>query len=137
MAISKNLAIKINNDEATLNEKFYIYQYDKGIDLYIKISISKLQIGGRSVSVLSELENARAGATILKPNGAVTERTNLDVVGDAVKFTIDQSLTDELEEIGIYKIQFHLYDNEDNRITIPPVEFEVKPLIGFIPEKWH
>ena len=137
MAISKNLAIKINNDEATLNEKFYIYQYDKGIDLYIKISISKLQIGGRSVSMLSELENARAGAIILKPNGAVTERANLDIVGDAVKFTIDQSLTDELEEIGIYKIQFHLYDDEDNRITIPPVEFEVKPLIGFIPEKWH
>ena len=137
MSISKKLEIKINNDNASLNEKFYIYQYDKGIDLYIKVSISKLQIGSRNVSMLSELENARAGAIILKPNGVITERSNLDVIEDTIKFTIDQSLTDELGEVGMYKVQFHLYDNEDNRITIPPVEFEVKPLIGFIPGKWQ
>lgn len=134
MAISKNLEIKINNDQATLNEKFYIYQYDRGIDLYIKINISKLQIGGRSVSMLSELEGARAGVTILKPNGTVIGKADLDVIGDSVKFTIDGTLTDELDEIGIYKIQFHLYDGSDNRITIPPVQFEVKSLIGIAPE---
>ena len=44
MAISKNLEIKINNDQASLNEKFYVYQNDRGIDLYIKISMSRLQI---------------------------------------------------------------------------------------------
>ena len=79
MAISKNLEIKINNDQATLSEKFYIYQYDKGIDLYIKINIAKLQIDSRSISMLSELEGARAGVTILKPNGSVIGRTDLEI----------------------------------------------------------
>ncbi|MBP3931744.1 MAG: hypothetical protein J6D47_19530 [Peptostreptococcaceae bacterium] len=137
MAISKNLEIKINNDQATLSEKFYIYQYDKGIDLYIKINIAKLQIDSRSISMLSELEGARAGVTILKPNGSVIGRTDLEISNDLVKFTIDETLTDELDEVGIYKIQFHLYDGSNNRITIPPVQFEVKPLIGIVPEMFR
>ena len=132
MAISKNLEIKINNDTAEFNEKFYVYQNDRGIDLYIKISIPKLQIGSRSVSMLSELEEAKASVTILKPNGDVLGRQNLEIIDDAVKFVIDKELTNDLDEVGIYKMQFHLYDGEDNRITIPPVTFEVKALIGII-----
>ena len=31
MAISKNLELKINNDQASFNEKFYVYQNDRGI----------------------------------------------------------------------------------------------------------
>ena len=132
MAISKNLEIKINNDTAEFNEKFYVYQNDRGIDLYIKISIPKLQIGSRSVSMLSELEEAKASVTILKPNGDVLGRQDLEIIDDAVKFVIDKELTNDLDEVGIYKMQFHLYDGEDNRITIPPVTFEVKALIGII-----
>ena len=133
MAISKNLEIKINNDQASFTEKFYVYQYDRGIDLYIKINIPKLQFGGKSVSLLSELDGVVAGAVILKPNKTVVGRSNLGVVNDCIKFTIDKELTDEISEIGFYKIQFHLYDSNDNRLTIPPVEFEVKELIGVIP----
>lgn len=134
MAISKNLEIKINNDQATLNEKFYIYQYDKGIDLYIKINLSKLQIVGNSTSLLTELNGGSAGVTILKPNGDVIGKSDLTIADNQLKFTIDATLTDDLEEVGIYKMQFHLYDESGNRITIPPVSFEVKPLIGIVPD---
>ena len=134
MAISKNLEIKINNDQATLNEKFYIYQYDKGIDLYIKINLSKLQIVGNSISLLTELNGGSAGVTILKPNGDVIGKSDLTITDNQLKFTIDATLTDDLEEVGIYKMQFHLYDESGNRITIPPVEFEVKSLIGIVPD---
>ena len=132
MAISKNLEIKINNDTATFNENFYIYQYDRGIDLYIKVSIHKLQIRNRNISMLSELEEAKAGVTILAPNGKIMGEYNLEVVNDAIKFRIDKELTDEMDEIGIYKMQFHLYDGNDNRITIPPVAIEVKELMGVL-----
>ena len=67
---------------------------------------------------------------ILKPNNTIIGRSELEIVDDTLRFTIDKSLTDELDEIGMYKLQFHLYDGQDNRITIPPVEFEVKQLIG-------
>ncbi len=133
MAITKDLEIKINGDQAAFTEKFYIYQNDRGIDLNIKVSIPKLQINKRNVSLLSELEGASGGAIILKPNGDIVGQDNINISDDVIKFTITHDLTNDLDEVGIYKIQFHLYDGDDNRITIPPVEFEVKSLIGIIP----
>ena len=133
MAITKDLEIRINEDKAAFTEKFYIYQHDRGIELNIKVTVPKLQINKRNISLLSELDGAMGKAIILKPNKEIIGRDNIVINNDIIKFTIDHSLTDELSEIGIYKIQFHLYDNEDNRITIPPVEFEVKGLIGIIP----
>ena len=133
MAISKNLEIKINNDQASFTEKFYLYQYDRGIELNIKISMPKLQISKKNTSLLAELEGASGGAIILKPNGDVVGQKDIVIADNVIKFTITHELTDELDEIGMYQVQFHLYDGEDNRITIPPVEFEVKGLIGVIP----
>lgn len=133
MAITKDLEIKINGDTASFTEKFYIYQNDRGIDLNIKVGLSKLQVNSRNISFLSELEGASSGAIILKPNGSIIGRDNVPIVNDVIKFTIDHSLTDELDEVGIYHLQFHLYDGEDNRITIPPVQFEVKSLLAVTP----
>lgn len=133
MAITKDLEIKINNDQASFTERFYLYQNDRGIELNIKVSLSKLQIGSKNTSLIAELDGATCGAIILKPNGTVIGRNNLTIVDDVIKFVIDKDLTDDLDEIGTYSVQFHLYDGEDNRITIPPVTFEVKALIGLIP----
>ena len=132
MAISKNLEIKINNDQASFTEKFYLYQYDRGIELNIKISLSKMQIRNNT-SLISDLSGATCGAIILKPDASIIRRNNLAMVDNVIKFVIDKELTDDLDEIGVYSVQFHLYDEEDNRITIPPVTFEVKPLIGTVP----
>lgn len=130
MAIVKDLEIKISGDKAKFNECFYVYQYDRGIDLNIKIVMSKVQIGSKDISLLSGLEDSFAGVRILKPSGEIINREKVVIEDNNVKFTIDHDLTDELNEIGFYKLQFHLFDNAGNRITIPPVEFEVKPLIG-------
>ena len=135
MAISKNLEIKISEDKAAFTEKFYVYQNDRGIDLYIKVISAKSQIGLKNVSFLPNFEGTKSRATILKPNGNIIGCNNIPILNEAIKFTIDHSLTDELDEIGIYNIQFHFYDNEDNRITIPPVQFEVKELLGVIKEE--
>lgn len=132
MAITKDLEIKINGDQAAFTEKFYIYQNDRGIELNIKVSIPKLQVK-RNVSLLSNLEGATCGAIILKPNGNIISQGNIVISNDVIKFTINHELTNDLDEVGIYKIQFHIYDSEDNRITIPPVSFEVKGLLGIIP----
>ena len=61
----------------------------------------------------------------------IVEQISFDDIDFEAEF-IDE---DELDEIGIYNIQFHFYDNEDNRITIPPVQFEVKELLGVIKEE--
>ena len=132
MAITKDLEIKINGDKAAFTEKFYIYQNDRGIELNIKVSVPKLQISKRNTSFLTEFEGSSGGARILKPNGSVIDQNNIHISDNFIKFTINHELTDDLDEIGIYKIQLHLYDGNDNRITIPPVEFEVKGLLGVV-----
>lgn len=134
MAIIKNLEIKINGEEANFSEKFYIYQNDRGIELNIKVVIPNLQIGRRYSSLLRDLNDAMCKATIQKPNKEIICKDNGIISNDMIIFTIDHELTDDLDEVGFYKIQFHIYDSENNRITIPPVEFEVKSLIGVIPD---
>ena len=107
MAITKDLEIRVNGDTAFFTEKFYVYQNDRGIDLYIKISMSRLQIGNKNISLLSELEGAVGAATILKPNKTIISKNELEIIDDTLRFTIDKSLTDELDEVGMYKLQFH------------------------------
>lgn len=134
MAIIKDLEIKVSGHTAAFTERFYIYQHDRGIELNIKVTVPKLQINRRNVSLLSDLEGASGGAIILKPNGNAIGRNDIIISNDVIKFTIDHDLTNDLDEVGMYKVQFHIYDGENNRITIPPVEFEVKGLIGIIPD---
>ena len=80
------------------------------------------------------MKDVYVAATILKPNGSLISRKKSTVVDNTIIFTIYKSFTDEVDEIGTYKIQFHLYDEDDNRITLPPISFEVKELLGVIDE---
>ena len=135
MSITKNLQIKINNGIAKLNEDVYVYQNDRGIELKLKLNL--IRTNYRSATRSSLFESATtlfAGATILKPNGEVISREKTEIVNNIISFIIDEGLTDEINEVGIYKVQFHLYDLEDNRISIPPIQFEVKKLLANIDE---
>ena len=132
MAIFKNMDIRISEGVATFNEKFYVYQNDKGIELHLKLNLFKTSFGTTRKRITFTNPTVFVGATILKPNGDVIGRDKIELENDTIRFKIDEDLTDDIDEIGIYKIQFHLYDDEDNRITIPHVEFEVKELIGIV-----
>ena len=134
MAIYKNMDIKISNEQAMFNEKFYVYQNDRGIELHLNLDLSKTVFGSTRKRLLFSNNSIFVGATVLKPNGSVFGRDQIEMVDDVIRFVIDKELTDDIDEIGIYKIQFHLYDDENNRITIPPVQFEVKELIGIVEE---
>ena len=132
MAISKHLDMKISKGEATLNEDFYVYQHDRGIELRIKANLSRFHFKSSRMRLNFENDSVFVGATILKPNGEVIGRDKIELIDDIIRFEIDRELTDDIDEIGIYKIQFHLYDILDNRITLPPIQFEVKKLLGYI-----
>ena len=134
MSIVKNLEIKINNDEARLSENVYVYQNDRGVQLKLKLNLVRTNYRSAVKSSFFESNDILASATILKPNGSVIGKSKSVVINDTITFTIDREFTDQVDEIGVYKVQFHLYDSENNRITIPPVEFEVKELLGFVDE---
>ena len=125
MAISKNITITIRSTKATPSEKLFIYQGDFGIDFYFKLNEFNYSIKN-TINLASNLdEGAYASVTVQCPNGDVFE-------SDLLKFTITKDLTDDLSDIGKYTLQFHLYDGEGsdaNRITIPPISFEVRTLL--------
>lgn len=130
MSISKDLDMRIKDGVASLSENFYIYQDDGGIELRLKVNYAKLGFKSSKRTLSFSNTSIFVGTTILKPNSEVIVREKVEVFDDIIRFQIDKSLADDLDEIGVYKIQFHLYDWEDNRITLPPVSFEVKELIG-------
>jgi len=123
LLITKNVTIKITGDRATLSEKIILYRDDKGIDIYFTLSGFSYKFNKDNLS------GVVVDARILKPSGDVVVVDNLAVSGtNKIKFTIDSSMTDEIAEIGKHKLQISLYDDstKTNRITIPPIEFEVK-----------
>ena len=134
MSIVKNLEIKVNNGEAKLSENIYIYQNDRGIELKLKLNLVNNNSHSAIRSSLFEADTIFAAATILKPNGELIGRDKTIIKDNTITFRIDKDFTDNVDEIGIYKIQFHIYDTLDNRITIPPISFEVKELLGIINE---
>lgn len=135
MSIIRDLEIKINNGNAELNENVYVYQKDRGVELRLKLNMIKTNYRSAVKSTLFDVDNIYSAATILKPNGDIISRKKSVVVDNTIIFTIDKEFTDEVDEIGTYKVQFHLFDDDDNRITIPPIEFEVKELLGIIDEE--
>lgn len=135
MSIIRDLEIKINNGNAELNENVYVYQKDRGVELRLKLNMIKTSYRSAVKSTLFDVDNIYSAATILKPNGDIISRKKSVVVDNTIIFTIDKEFTDEVDEIGTYKVQFHLFDDDDNRITIPPIEFEVKELLGIIDEE--
>ena len=121
--ITKNVTIKITDDRATLSETIILYKDDKGIDIYFTLSGFSYKFNKDNLSGVA------VDARMLKPSGDVITINNLAVSGtNKIKFTIDNTMTDELTEIGKHKLQISLYDDlsKTNRITIPPIEFEVK-----------
>lgn len=121
--ITKNVNIKITDDRAVLSEKIIMYQNDKGIDIYFTISGFNYKFNK------DNLTGVAVDGRLAKPSGEIITVNNMSISGtNKIKFTIDDTMTDELAEIGTHKLQISLYDDatKTNRVTMPPITFEVK-----------
>lgn len=121
--ITKNVNIKITDDRAVLSEKIIMYQNDKGIDIYFTISGFNYKFNK------DNLTGVAVDGRLAKPSGEIITVNNMSISGtNKIKFTIDDTMTDELTEIGTHKLQISLYDDatKTNRVTMPPITFEVK-----------
>lgn len=136
--IQRDLIMTVNNTTATLNEPLQIYQHDRGLTLKIKILKYKFafnKLVEEDMVVDSSIVSARA--IVLKPDGSrVFECPRQAVEDDCVIINITLDWTDELLEIGKYKLQIQLYgiDYINERVTLPPVEFTVARPIGYVRE---
>lgn len=127
----------VNNTTATLNEPLQIYQHDRGIVLRIQVLKYKYTYGkAEEVDFLAESNMFSARAILLAPSGRKIGLDRQPFEDDCVIVNISHDMTDELAEVGKYKLQIQLYgiDYIAERVTLPPVEFTVAPPICIIQE---
>ena len=120
MSISRTLMVTLNQDKATTEDKFYIYRDDVGVDIYVEISNLEYQFNKK--------KNGYRKADVLfkTPSGDIYKVENLQIRESKIKFSFTQDIVDKMQEIGKYELQFQLYDNTLNRLSLPPYKLEVK-----------
>ena len=127
MSISRDVTVKVVGDKARLDAKLYFYEKDYGIMINFLIQKYKFKYDKNPEGFLSSMDDdvLEAYTTIINPEGNELTRQNGVVTNDTIQFELTDDLTDEMTEIGKYKLQFHLVC-EHSEISIPPIEFEIK-----------
>lgn len=130
-----NLTYKQDDDECKISPVLCVYQGDYGLDIYFTIKKKIYKFGAtKEENILNSYSGAFVDIYLINPRGEEIKIKNSPVVEDSkIKFTITKELTDEMSEIGEYKIQFRIgnADNDDDTsiFTIPPFKFKVKQRI--------
>ena len=126
--IRKDLTITIDGNKASVDEPLYMYQGDRNIDIYFTIIDSKFKFSETNSNILVDSTAKYSTIKVLKPNGEKIRTDKKAIEDNKIIFTINQEFADEATEIGKYKLQIQLWSidaNNQGRITIPPIEFEV------------
>jgi hypothetical protein len=123
--IEKEVTVTIDGRNASLSESIYLYQGDKNIDILFTITDAKFKFNEYSGNILVESTAKYATVKVLKPNGDTFTSNKLAITDNKVILTIDQMFIDEITEIGIHIVQIQLWDTDNGRVTIPPIQFEV------------
>ena len=124
MSITKKLIVTLEDDVATPSERIFIYKGDVGVDIIIELENFNYKID--SISEKNMIN--RIEAYFKNPQGIVRQYNDeVDVInGDRIKFSFSKNVINDMQIIGQYELQFHLFDKENNRITIPSYYFYVK-----------
>ena len=127
MSLSRNVTVKIIKNKARLDSKLYFYEKDYGVTINFLIQEYQFRYDKNPTVILSSINDdvLYAYTTIVNPMGMELTRQNGAIVDDVIQFVLTDDLTDELNEIGVYKLQFHI-KCEHSEISIPPIEFEIK-----------
>lgn len=127
----KNIDLTITGDKASISPNLFFYIGDFGLDIYFTLKSKPYIYQKNTINLLNSYSDAYVDTTLVKPNGQEVTLKNAPVVeDDKLKMTITKDMTDDLDEVGTYKIQFHIGnssdDNDTSMYSIPPFEFEVK-----------
>ena len=126
MAIIKDVTVKINNGTATLDTPVQFYEKDHDVELRFRLMDYKYKYDKDPQNILNSVDEdiLEAYTTIVNPRGYELEQINGVVKNDIVIFRLDPTYTDELDELGTYKLQIHIKCTH-SEFTIPPITFEV------------
>ena len=125
--IKRDIQVTIKQGTATMKEPLQIYEGDYGVEFSFSLLKFQYKFSPTAENVIATLSDdiLEAYTTIINPSGDELSQQNGEVIDNTIKFVVAKDMTDELTEIGTYKLQFHLIC-EHSEISVPPIEFEVK-----------
>lgn len=130
-----SLSYKQGDEKCDISPKLVVYKDDYGLDIYFEIKRKTYKFKkNNSENILDSYNGAFVDAYLKNPKGEVIIVKNNPVIEDSkLKFTITHDLTDEIDEVGKYTVQFRIgntsTDNDTSIFTLPPFEFEVRKRI--------
>ena len=129
-----NLIIDKKNERICPEKIIRVYQYDRGIQFNFKLKNTPHVYAARIFEdVLIDSEFKLARAILLKPNKVDSFVTGVAPITDGIiHINIDNTWTDDLDEIGTYQMQIQLFteDTDNHCLTLPPFDIEVTGLIA-------
>lgn len=140
MAIIIERTITIKNDQATLDSPIYLYRGDGDIVCLFTIKEMKKAATFGKIEANNPVSQASYGnVRIYKPDGSkcvFTEKS--EVIDDKLQVVFSYENIDQFTEVGVHKLQIHLYDDNDahnesndkNRFTLPPIDINVLLPVG-------
>lgn len=123
--IEKEVTMTIEGSTATLSESIYLYRGDRNVDILFTITDAKFKFNEYSGNILVESTAKYATVNVLKPNGTTFSSERLAIIDNKVVLTINQQFIDEVTEVGTHLVQIQLWDTDNGRVTLPPINFEV------------
>lgn len=127
--ITKKVVLTVQGENSILSDKIVMFKEDDGIRLNFNIKQSKYKFDKDPEDLVNLFNAQKASILILRPNKSSFTTNIANIVNNIVTFDISRDMIDENSELGEYKLQIHLYDKDNNRLTIPPVSFFVKDTI--------
>lgn len=127
--ITKKVVLTVQGENSILSDKIVMFKADDGIRLNFNIKQSKYKFDKDPEDLVNLFNAQKASILILRPNKSSFTTEIINIVNNTVTFDISRDMIDENSELGEYKLQIHLYDKDNNRLTIPPVSFFVKDTI--------
>ena len=122
--IERDIKTKITEQKFSLDSSIILFKGDGRIDFRLIIEDKRYKYNNVYTPTYYNF-------TIISPNSKEPLTTKKDIYNNEVlvlSFTKD--MIDEIEEVGIYYIQTHLYDNDNNCVTLPPFNIEVKDCLA-------
>lgn len=123
--IEKEVTMTIEGNTASLSESIYLYRGDRNVDILFTITDAKFKFNEYSGNILVESTAKYATVNVLKPNGTTFSSERLAIIDNKVVLTINQQFIDEVTEVGTHLVQIQLWDTDNGRVTLPPINFEV------------
>lgn len=122
--IERDVKLLAREGSVSLGSDVVIYRGDGQIMLNFEVQDGRYKY--RAENLAENINAVKANATLVKANGEPIRSEMHLVLNNVVQILISKDMIDSLDEVGIFQMQIHLYDADDNRLTLAPFSIKIE-----------